>query len=187
MKTRLDAEKENHHMELKHMDQQKENVLARKREKDAIKGKLDSIQTEYNRLMKRIQDKRDKILTLQKKQAEIETKKQEKLEQKNQQIRQLQVKLKKQMFFIQNLIPKSFIGQLGSSQVSSGENDGKWAVSGHSIHNLRKPLSIHTYEMEDSYLCPYPLKFSKKNGKKESENGQGYPELADVLRDGRRD
>lgn len=166
------------------MDQQKEKVLARKREKDAMKGKLDSIQTEYNRLMKRIQDKRDKILSLQKKQVEIEAKKREKIKQKNEHIRQLQVKLKRQMFFIQNLIPKSFIRQLGSSQIKSGEAQGGWAESGHSIHNLRKPLSIHTYEMEDSYLCPYPLKFSKKSSKKELDAGQGYPELADILRDG---
>ena len=185
MKTKLDAEKENNNLELKHMDQQKENVLAKKREKDAMKGKLDSIQTEYNKLMKKIQDKREKILSLQKRQSEIETKKKEKITKKNQHIRELQVKLKKQMFFIQNLIPKSFIQQLGNSQVMSDKTQTQWGISGHSIHNLRKPLSIHTYEMEDSYLCPYPLKFSKKSSKKDSENNQGYPDLDDMLKDGK--
>lgn len=182
MKTKLDAEKQNKNKELKNMDKQKEKVLAQKREKDAIKGKLDSIQTQYSKLMKKIKEKRERILSIQKKQTDIEVRKQEMVSKKNNQIRDLQVHLKRQMFFIQNLIPKSFIQQLGNSQSNASSQYG---LAGHSIHNLRKPLSIHTYEMEDSYLCPYPLKFSKKNIKKENVDSDGYPILEDIMRDGK--
>ena len=160
------------------MDQQKEKVLAKKREKEEIKGKTDSLQNQINSLNKKIKAKRDKLLKLKDSQVRIEETKQHEIQAISQKIRNNQVKLKEQMFFIQNLIPKSFIKQLGNSEVLSENKENQSVISGHSIHNLRKPLSIHTYEMEDSYLCPYPLKFPKK------KDHSRYPDLEDMMKDG---
>ena len=176
---KLNAEKETHNLELRDMDQQKEKVLAKKREKEEIKGKTDSLQNQINTLDKKIKSKRDKLLKLKESQVRIEETKQHEIQSISQKIRNNQVKLKEQMFFLQNLIPKSFIQQLGNSQVVPNGKENHIGLSGHSIHNLRKPLSIHTYEMEDSYLCPYPLKFSKK------KDQSGYPDLNEMMKDGK--
>lgn len=160
------------------MDQQKEKVLAKKREKEEIKGKTDSLQNQINSLNKKIKAKRDKLLKLKDSQVRIEETKQHEIQAISQKIRNNQVKLKEQMFFIQNLIPKSFIKQLGNSEVLLENKENQSVISGYSIHNLRKPLSIRTYEMEDSYLCPYPLKFSKK------KDHSRYPDLEDMMKDG---
>lgn len=179
MRAKLNEEKQNNNLELRGMDQQKEKVLAKKREKEAIKGKSDSIQNQINTLTERIKSRRDKLLKLKKDQMRLEERKQAEIQSRSQAIREIQLRLKEQMFFIQNLIPKTFIQQLGNTRVGVEPKTKAWGLSGYSIRNLRKPLAIPVNDPENSYLSPYRFDLWKKKDKAE------FPHLEDIMKDGK--
>ena len=162
------------------MDQQKQKVRLKKKEKDFIEGKTRSIQDQLNTLNKKIKSRRSKLLKIKDAQAKVEEIKRMEIQDLNQKVRKNQLRIKEQMFFIQNLIPKSFIRSLNSSQSEKENSDQNFRpLAGVSIHNLRKPLSIHDYDIRDSYLCPYNGDFGMKRGK------IAYPDFEDILCDGR--
>ena len=177
----MNAEKQNNNLELRDMDQQKEKVLAKKREKEEIEGKSESIQNQINSLTKSIKGRRNKLLKLKKDQVHLEERKQKEIQTRSQEIRNLQLKLKEQLFFIQNLIPKTFIQQLGSAQMKTEKKEIQWGMSGHSIRNLQKPVMIPMSGPEDSYLSPYLFGLWKKKKKDQID----YPDLETMMKDGK--
>lgn len=179
MKQKINKEEEKNSLQMAHVDKQKELVELKKKEKDVIKGKTKTLQDQINLLNKKIISRREKLQKMKDAQSKIEENKKLEIKTLNEDIRNNQLKIKEQQYFIQNLIPKTFIKNISLHNPSTSANIEEFKpLYGISLHNLRKPLSIHDYEARDSYLSPYSSELTMKKGKLD------YPQMDELINDG---
>lgn len=173
-----------HKQELKHIKQEKQKVNKKRQAKEEMKNKTESIQTQINKTTKDIIAFRKELSKLRTKLERVEERKINEIKDKNESIRQSRIRIREQMFFIQNLVPRSFIETFkmtADGVDSNGANNQVQfrPVAGVSVNDLHKPLSTHHYQVRDSYLCPYKNNFKMKTG------NIGFMQIEDLLKDGK--
>lgn len=180
----MNKELASHEQELKNIKQQKQNVNKKRQAKEEMKNKTESIQTKINKTTKDILAFRKQLSKLRTKLERVEEKKLDEIKEKNESIRQSRIRIREQMFFIQNLVPRSFIETFKTTaegaETQGGKNTSNFrALAGVSVNDLHKPLSTHHYQVRDSYLCPYKNDFKMKTG------NIGFIQIDDLLKDGK--
>ena len=147
--------------------QAKELLQNKKEEVNKINQNTKKVQEIINKISSQIIFYREKINQIKQNQNSIKQTMSSKIKSLISKIENNRMILKKQLFFLQNLIPKNFVNLIENTDQKNLKAFHKKAYS---MNNLKKPISLNYYDLYSSYKNPFLREIGMKKKKLDYPN-----------------
>lgn len=155
--------------ELKNDDSHHQNYLKsqkilaeKKKEMNQMDAKSRQIQESINKINVSITEFREKIAFFKSNKNLVKAKMIENTKIMTEKLEKNRMALKRQLFFLQNLIPKNFVQMIENL---SGSGESAKPLTPYSLSGLKRPLCLNFYSLQDSYKNAYINKVRLKKMK----------------------
>ncbi len=148
--TKLKNDKSDH----KNFIKTKKLLEEKKQQVDQMDAKSKKVQEVINQINSKIRMFREKICYYKQNKKSIKNELKDKIERMTKKIEENRMTLKKQLFYLQNLIPKQFLSQMENIEQEQSQSR-ELAIPSYSLNEIKKPLSTTFYDIHLSYKNPY--------------------------------
>ena len=170
-KLNKDKSKQKQYIETKKLLQEK------KQQVDHIDAKSKQIQDRLDNVNQQLQNYREQIAAMKANKQTTGQNIKGRIESMTEMVSENRLKIKKQVFFLHNLVPEKFRQHI--IDLDSGEISSQGIIKPYAMNSLKRPISCMHYSLKCSYKNPYIKQIHAKKKKME------YPELAEIYDDGK--
>lgn len=169
-KLNKDKSKQKQFLETKKMLQEK------KQQVDHIDAQSKKMQDQLDNVNQQLQNYKEQIAAMKANKQTAGQNLKNKIEAMTELVSENRLKIKQQMFFLQNLVPEKFRQHI--MDLNTGETSANGVIEPYAMNSLKKPISITHYSLQCSYKNPYVKQINSKKRKLD------YPDLTEIYDDG---